>query len=88
MPFPDNFKAEQGTQTYEVHLLPYIGHPNTIVFHRDSLFISDHLQAWAPSKGILLDPSTTYQQQTDGQTEIVNKQVFTIVHALELEGDQ
>ena len=78
---PDNFKAEQCTRTYEVHLLPYIGYANTIVFDRDSLFMSDHFQAWAASKGILLEPSTAYHQQTDGQTEIVNKVVVTIVRA-------
>ena len=52
------------------------------------MFISDHFQAWAASKGILLEPSTACHQQTDGQTEIVNKEVVTIVHAYELEGDQ
>ena len=50
--------------------------------------MSDHFQAWAASKGILLKPSTAYQQQTDGQTEIVNKEVVTIVRACQLEGDQ
>ena len=42
---PDNFKAEQSTHSHEVHLLPYIGYTNTIAFDRDSLFLSDHLQA-------------------------------------------
>ena len=50
--------------------------------------MSDHFQAWAASKGILLEPSTAYHQQTDGQTEIVKKEVVTIVRACELEGDQ
>ena len=88
IPMPVNFKAEQCTRTYEVHLLPYIGYHNTIVFDKYTLFMSDHFQGWAASKGILLEPSTAYQQQTDGQTEIVNKEVVTIVRACELEGDQ
>ena len=88
IPIPDNFKAEQCTRTYEVHLLLYIGYPNTIVFDRDSVFMSDHFQAWAASKGILLERTTAYHQQTDGQTEIVTKEVVTIVRACELEGDQ
>ena len=83
IPIPDNFKAQQSTRTYEVHLLPYIGYPNTIVCDRDSLFISDHVQASAASKGILSEPSTAYHQQTDGQTAIVNKEVVTIVRACE-----
>ena len=85
---PDNFKAEQCTCTYEVHLLPYIVFPNSIVFDRDSLFMSDHFQAWAASKAILLELSTGHSQQTDGQTEFVNKEVVTIVRACELEADQ
>ena len=88
IPIPVNFKPQQCTRTYEVHLLSHIGHPNTIVFDTDSLLMSDHLQAWAASKGILLEPSTAYHQQTDGQTEIVNKEVVTIVRACKLEGDQ
>ena len=88
IPIPDNFKAEQCTGTNEVHLLPYVGYPNIIVFDRVSLFMSDHFQAWAASKGILLEASTAYHQQTDGETEIVNKEVVAIVRACELEGDQ
>ena len=50
--------------------------------------MSHHFQAWAASKRILLEPSTPYHQQTDGQTENVNKEVVPIVRACELEGDQ
>ena len=88
IPIPDNFKPEQGARTYEVYLLTYIGYRNIIVFNRDSLCMSDQFQVWAASKGILLEPSTACHQQTDGQTEMVNKAVFTIVRACELEGDQ
>ena len=88
IPIADNFKVEQCTHTYEVHLQPYIRYANTLVFNRDSLFMSYHFQAWAATKGILLQPSTAYYQQTDGQTEIVNKEVVTGVCAYELEGDQ
>ena len=49
--------------------------------------MSDHIQAWAASKGIVLEPSTAYHQQTDGQTEIVNKEVLTVVLACELEAE-
>ena len=60
IPIRDNFKAEQCTRTYEAHSLPYVGYTNTIVFDRDSLFMSDHFQEWAASKGIRLQPSTAY----------------------------
>ena len=68
--------------------LPYIGYTNIIPFDRDSLFTSDHFHGWAASKGIPLEPSTAYHQQTDGRIEIVNTQVVTIVRACELKGDQ
>ena len=45
IPITDNFRGEQCTRTYEVHLLPYIRYPNIIVFERDSLFMLDHFQA-------------------------------------------
>ena len=62
IPILNNFKAEQWTRTCEVHLLHYVEYTNTIVFDRDSLFMSDHLQARAGSKDILLELSTAYRQ--------------------------
>ena len=50
--------------------------------------MSDHFQGWAASNRILLEPSTLYHQQTDGQSEIVNQEVVTIVPAYEIEADQ
>ena len=85
---PDNFEADQSTRTYEVHLLPHIGYTHRIVFYTDSLFMSYHFQSWAASNGILLLPSTACHQERDGQTEIVSKEVLSIVRACELEGDQ
>ena len=87
IPIPDNFKADQSTRTYEVHLLPHIGYSNTIVYDRDRLFMLDHFHAWAASKGILLEPLTAYYQQTDGQTNIFNKEVVSIVRGCELNAD-
>ena len=37
---------------------------------------------------MLLETAPAYHQQTDGQTEIHNKKVVTIVHTCELEADQ
>ena len=49
--------------------------------------MSYNFQAWAASKGILLELSCAYHQQTGGQPEIVNKSVGTIVCAYELVDD-
>ena len=72
VPVPNNFNAEQCTATFDTHVVPTIGYSYCIVFHRDTLFMSRHLQSWAASKGIKLEPSTAYQPQTCGQLEIVN----------------
>ena len=87
IPILNKLKAERCTHTDEVYLLPYIGFLNMIVFHRNSLFMSVHFHTWAASKGTLLEPSTVYHQQTDRQTEIVNKEAVTIVRACHLEVD-
>ena len=87
IPILHKLKAEKCTHTYEVYLLPYIGFLNMIVFHSNSLFISVHFHTWAASKGTLLEPATAYHQQTDEQTEIVNKEAVTIIGACNLEVD-
>ena len=60
IPIHNNFQPEKCTRPYEVHLRAYIAYTNTMVFDRDSLYISDHLPACAASKGKLRKPSTPY----------------------------
>ena len=50
--------------------------------------MSDHFPAWGPSKGILLQTSTAYHQEMEGQTYSGKKEVGTIVRACELEENQ
>ena len=88
IPIADDCRAEQCTRTYEVHLVPYIGYAKIILFNTHSLCMSHSVQAWAASEGILLFPLTAYQHQTDGQTEIVNKEVRSIDRTWELERNQ
>ena len=72
IPTADNFTAEQCTATFDTHVVPTMEYRYCIVFDRDILFISLHFQSWAASKGIKLEPSTSYHPQIDGQSEIVN----------------
>jgi hypothetical protein len=65
-----------------------MGYPYCIVFDRDTLFMSAHFQSWAASKGIKLEPSTAYHPQTDGQSEIVNKEIIQVARACKAEGDE
>ena len=75
-------------RAYEVHLREHITYPITIVFDRDSLYISDHFRACAASMGILLEPSPADHKETGGQIEILNKEVVTTVRVCELEVDK
>ena len=88
IPVPYNFSAEQCTATFDTHVVPTMGYPYCIVFDRDTLFISSHFQSWAASKGIKLEPSTAYHPQTDGQSEIVNKEIIQIATACKAEGNE
>lgn len=85
IPTSGNFKDEQCTRTCEVQLVPDVGYHNMIIFDTDCLFMWDQFQACGGFKGILLEPSTAFHEQTDGQTEIVYTKVVTLVHACELQ---
>ena len=88
IPVPDNFSAEQCTATFDTHVVPTMGYLYCIVFDRDTLFMSSHFQGWAASKGIKLEPSTTYHPQIDSQSEIINKEIIQVARACKAEGNE
>ena len=65
-----------------------IRNSNTIVIDRDRLFLSHHFQVLLASNRILWQRLTAYHQQTDPHTEILNKEVVTIVPVYKLAGDK
>ena len=67
-------------------IFPTIGYPVSITLDRDPLFTSYVFTEWARKKGIRLDISTAYHQQTDGQTEIVNKELKQVLKVIKEEG--
>jgi len=50
--------------------------------------MSDHFKEWAARKGIKLEPSTEYQPQTDGQSEIANKAILQAARECKVEGNK
>ena len=88
IPAPDNFTAEKCATTFDTHVIPSIGYSDYIVFDLKTLFMSSHFYSWAAGKGIELEPSTTYYSQTDGESEIVNKEIIQITKACEGEGNK
>ena len=88
IPAPDNFSTEQCTATIDTYVVPTMGYPHFIVFDQDTLFMWSHFQSCAASKGIKLEPSTTYHPQTDGQSEIVNKGIIQVARACKAEGNE
>jgi len=88
IPVHDKLTAEQCTGTFDTHVFPTMGYPFSILFDRDTLFMSDHFQNWARKNGIKLEPCTSYQPQTDRQLEIVNKEILQVARACKAEGDE
>ena len=58
------------------------GVPKTIVSDRDVKFTSYFLKALMAKLGVKLLFPTAYHPQTDGQTEVVNRSLSTLLHAL------
>ena len=86
IPIPGKFTSEQCTATFDTHIVPTMRYSYYIVFDQDTVFMSLHFQSWPASKGIKLEPSTTYHSQTDSQSEIVNKEIIQVARACKAEG--
>jgi len=88
IPVSDNFIAEQCTATFDSFIAPTIGYPLCLVFDHNTIFTSFHFMNLTARKGIKLEPCTSYHQQADGQTEIVNKEILQVAQACNAEGDK
>ena len=57
------------------------GFPQSIVFDRDPLFISHFWQEPFCVSGTLMQMSSAYHPQSDGQTEVLNCVIEQYLHA-------
>jgi hypothetical protein len=73
--------AAQTTELYSHHVWPHFGLPITIIWARDSRFLSSFWQTLWALLGCHLNFSTAFHPQMDGQTEVVNR---VLVHALRM----
>jgi hypothetical protein len=73
--------AAQTTELYFHHVWPHFGLPITIIWARDSRFLSSFWKTLWALLGCHLNFSTAFHPQMDGQTEVVNR---VLVHALRM----
>jgi len=88
IPVSDKLTAEKCTDTFDKHVASVIGYPYYIVFDRDTLYMPDHFKHCAARKDIMLEPSTAYHPQTDGQSEIANKVILQVARVCKVEGNE
>ena len=68
--------------------VPTMRYSYYIVFDLDTLFVLSYFHSWASSKGIKLEPATTYHPQTCSLSEIVNKEIIQVARACKAAGNE
>ena len=73
IPVRDTITVWELVLLFLVHVVRYVGIPESIVSDRGPQFISDFWDEFCKRIGTKIKLSTANQPQTDGQTEIVNQ---------------
>lgn len=78
---PTQYTAAKVAQVFVDLVVKHHGYPSTIITDRDHIFISQFWNKLCELNGTKLKQSTTYHPQTDGQTEVVNRELQQYLRA-------
>jgi len=81
LPLPLNYIAEHLINVYNNSVSPFFGLPQDILTDRDVLFTSVAWKRFYTVNSISQSMFSAYHPETDGQSEIANKSVITILHS-------
>ncbi|PKI68053.1 hypothetical protein CRG98_011649 [Punica granatum] len=82
MTLPHPYSASMVAQVFLDNVFKLHRMPETIVSDRDPVFLSKFWQGLFRLQGVELLASTAYHQQTDGQSEAVNKCLETYLRCM------
>jgi len=85
LPLPDGYTADTLVSLFMSHVYPHFGYPLDIVTDNDMLFHSAVWSGFCKLNSISQSFSTPYHPESDGQSEIANKAILTILRAKQLE---
>jgi transposase InsO family protein len=82
IPCHNSDNASHVAELFFTEIVHLHGVPNTIVSDRDAKFLSHFWRTLCFKLGTKLLFSTIYHPQTDGQTEVVNRTLSTMLRAV------
>jgi len=81
LPLPLNYTAEHLINVYNHSVYPFFDLPQDIVTDRDVLFTSVAWKRFCTVNSITQSMSSAYHLKTDGQSEIANRSIITILRS-------
>jgi len=81
LPLPINYTTEHLINVYNNSVYLFFGFPQDVVTDRDVLFTSLAWRKFCTVNTITQSMFSTYHPETDGQSEIANKSIITILHS-------